>query len=80
MPSGKIIKKVSSRNRPRIEASSGNVFADLGIPNPDLALAKAELVGRIRALIAQRKLTQSGAAAILGLAPPAIFEMVWRAV
>jgi predicted XRE-type DNA-binding protein len=76
MPSGKSVKKAGGNNRPRIEASSGNVFADLGIPNPDLALAKAELVQRIRSIIAQRKLTQSGAAAILGLDQPKVSALV----
>ena len=76
MPSGKSVKKANSKNRPSIEASSGNVFADLGIPNPDLAPAKAELVQRIRSIIAQRKLTQSGAAAILGLDQPKVSSLV----
>ena len=40
-----------------VERGSGNVFADLDLPNPDLALAKAELVQRIRRLIADRKRT-----------------------
>lgn len=57
-------------------ASSGNVFADLGLPNPDLALAKAELVQRIRDLIAQRKLTQSRAASLLGLDQPKVSALV----
>lgn len=57
-------------------ASSGNVFADLGIPNPDLALAKAELVQRIRDIIAERKLTQSRAAALLGLDQPKVSALV----
>jgi predicted XRE-type DNA-binding protein len=52
------------------------VFADLGISNPDLALAKAELVGRIRTLIADRKLTQAGAAEILGLDQPKVSGLV----
>jgi predicted XRE-type DNA-binding protein len=51
----------------RIEQGSGNVFADLGLPNPDLALAKAELVQRIRHLVAERKLTQAKAGKLLGL-------------
>jgi predicted XRE-type DNA-binding protein len=63
-------------SKPRIEASSGNVFADLGIANPDLALAKAELVQRIRAIIAERKLTQARAAAILGLDQPKVSALV----
>jgi predicted XRE-type DNA-binding protein len=53
--------------KPQIEPSSGNVFADLGVANPDLALAKAELVQRIRDVLAERKLTQASAARLLGL-------------
>ena len=60
----------------RTEPSSGNVFADLNIPNPDLALAKAELVHRIRDIITKRKLTQARAAALLGLDQPKISALV----
>ena len=60
----------------RVERGSGNVFADLGLPNPDLALAKAELVQRIRALIAERKLTQTEAAELLGLDQPKVSALV----
>jgi predicted XRE-type DNA-binding protein len=56
----------------RIEQGSGNVFADLGFSNPDLALAKAELVQRIRELIEERKLTQVRAAELLGLDQPKV--------
>ena len=52
------------------------MFADLGIANPDLALAKAELVQRIRAIIAERKLTQSTAARMLGLDQPRVSPLV----
>jgi predicted XRE-type DNA-binding protein len=76
MPSGKSVKRAKRSIRPRIEAGSGNVFADLGIPNPDLALAKAKLVQRIRAILAERKLTQSSAAQILGLDQPKVSALV----
>ncbi len=52
------------------------MFADLGLPNPDLALAKAELVGRIRDVIAGRKLTQVKAAKLLGLDQPKVSALV----
>ena len=48
------------------------MFADLGLPHPDLALAKAELVRRIRDLIAGRKLTQAKAAELLGIDQPKV--------
>jgi predicted XRE-type DNA-binding protein len=60
----------------RVKAGSENVFADLGLPNPDLALAKAELVQRIRDLIAKRKLTQVEAARLLGLDQPKVSALV----
>lgn len=59
-----------------VEVGSGNVFADLGFPQPDLALAKAKLVQRIRDVIAQRKLTQAEAAALLGLDQPKVSALV----
>jgi len=52
------------------------VFADLAIPDPDLALAKAELVQRIRNLIAARKLTQTKAAELLGIDQPKVSALV----
>jgi len=60
----------------RIEPGSGNVFADLGLPNPDLALAKAELVQHIRDLIAERHLTQAQAAKLLGIDQPKVSALV----
>ena len=47
--------------------STGNVFADLGLPRPDEVLAKAELAQKIVAIIHERRLTQTEAAAILGI-------------
>ena len=53
-------------------ASSGNVFADLGLRQSEEALAKAELVQKILALIERRQLTQTQAAEILGVDQPKI--------
>lgn len=52
--------------------SSGNVFADLGLPNPEEALAKAELANKIAVLIQARKLTQAKAAKLLGIDQPKV--------
>lgn len=70
---GKMKGKVDSN---LVERSSGNVFADLGLPNPEVALAKAELVKRIRALITEQKLSQSKAAEILGIDQPKVSSLV----
>jgi len=52
--------------------SSGNVFADLGLTKPDDLLAKAELASKIIEEIQRRRLTQSQAAAILGIDQPKV--------
>ena len=58
-------------NRDYVE-SSGNVFADLGLPKPDDLLAKAELTTKIIEEIERSRLTQSQAAAILGIDQPKV--------
>ena len=68
--------RLTAKRPVRVERGSGNVFADLGLPNPDLALAKAELVRRIRDLIAERNLTQATAAELLGLDQPKVSGLV----
>src|SRR3990172_3318325 len=52
--------------------SSGNVFSDLELANPQEMLTKAELARRINALIMQKKLTQMAAAKLLGIDQPKI--------
>src|ERR1039457_2868100 len=52
--------------------SSGNVFADLGLPKPDDHLAKAELVAKIIREISRQRLTQNDAAGILGIDQPKV--------
>ncbi len=49
------------------ERSSGNVFADLGHPDADAALAKAELTLRVKAAIQGRGWTREQAATALSL-------------
>lgn len=52
--------------------SSGNVFADLGLSNPEERLAKAELALQINRLIEQKKLTQIEAAKLLEIDQPKV--------
>jgi predicted XRE-type DNA-binding protein len=54
------------------ETSSGNVFADLGLPNPEERLAKARLAIQINLLIKGKKLTQKEAAKLLEIDQPKI--------
>ena len=54
------------------EPSSGNVFADIGLKNPDVVLAKAEIARQVNRAIVEKGLTQSAAAAILGIDQPRV--------
>lgn len=52
--------------------STGNVFADLGLPDPETRMAKAELALRFSTMIDERGLTQREAAALLGIDQPKV--------
>jgi predicted XRE-type DNA-binding protein len=66
----------SKRTGVAIERGSGNVFADLGVANPDTALAKAELARRIARAIEESHLTQAEAAECLGVDQPKVSNIV----
>lgn len=59
-----------------IHKSSGNVFADLKIPQPDQYLAKAELAARILQIVQKRRLTQQAAADLLGINQPKVSALL----
>jgi len=59
-----------------VTVGSGNVFADLGVPDPDIAQAKAHLVIRIAEIIRERGLTQNQAAKLLGITQPKVSEVI----
>lgn len=58
------------------EEGSGNVFADIGLPNPEEHLAKAEIAFHICQIIRERKLTQVKAAKILGIKQPHVSALM----
>lgn len=60
---------------PDVEASSGNVFADLGLPDADELLAKSELAITVRRLIDAKRLTQAQAADLLGTTQPIVSDL-----
>jgi predicted XRE-type DNA-binding protein len=57
-------------------AGSGNVFADLGLPDADDRFAKAELAHEIWALIRSARLTQAQAARRLGVDQPKVSALL----
>ncbi len=59
-----------------VERSSGNVFADLGLPNPEQELLKAHLTLQIYKIIKGRGLRQAEAGKILGIKQPHVSALM----
>ena len=59
-----------------VTASSGNVFADLGLAEPEEELTKAQLATHIRQIIKRRRITQRAAAAIMGIDQPKVSALL----
>lgn len=59
-----------------IYKSSANVFADLELPEPEEALAKAELARRTVGILKSRRLSQAQAAAVLGIDQPKVSALL----
>lgn len=60
------------KKKVQYEESSGNIFADLGLSNPEELLAKAEAAIEISHIIKKKHLTQTQAAEILGVDQPKV--------
>ena len=56
-----------STSKTEIAAGSGNVFADLDLPDADGLLLKSSLVIALRRLIESRGLSQTAAAKLIGI-------------
>jgi predicted XRE-type DNA-binding protein len=59
-----------------VTASSGNVFADMGLPEAEEELTKAQLATHIRQAIKRRRLTQAAAAALMGVDQPKVSALL----
>lgn len=56
----------------KVTPSSGNIFADIGLPHPERVLARSQLMIQITDIIRERGLTQQQAAAKLGISQPKV--------
>ena len=59
-----------------VRASSGNLFADLGRPDADEALARVRLAQQIAEIIERQTLSQAEAAELMGLDQPKVSALV----
>src|SRR5882724_9768549 len=59
-----------TKHKIEVREGSGNVFADLGLPNAEERLLKANIVAELHRLIKQRELTQVKAAKLIGIHQP----------
>ena len=58
------------------EIGSRNVFEDIGVPNPEEHLVKAQLVFKIDAILKERHLKQVDVADLLGNRQPDVSKML----
>ena len=61
---------------PKVTMGSGNVFADLGLPDPEIRFMKSMLAIRIGIEMKRRRLDQAGAAALLGIDQPRVSKLL----
>jgi predicted XRE-type DNA-binding protein len=59
-----------------IEKSSGNVFADLGVPNSKQEFLKAKLTLKVHKLLVTMNITQAEAAKLLGTTQPQVSALM----
>lgn len=69
-------RRTKSAMSTKVEVGSGNVFADLGLPDADERLLKANLVFQIAQLIDKKKLTQAKVAERVGLDQPKVSRLL----
>jgi predicted XRE-type DNA-binding protein len=67
---------MSTKKLPAHDIGSGNIFADLGLPNAEEHQLKAVLVVQLKRLIAERKLTQVAAAKLMEVKQPDLSKVL----
>ena len=62
----------SQRNSPLVVPSSGNVFADLGVPDANEKQTRVRLAVAINEILRAKRLSQAAAAHLLGINQPKV--------
>jgi predicted XRE-type DNA-binding protein len=58
-----------------VEMGSGNIFADLGLPDAETHFLKAQIVSEIYRLVHERKLTQAQAGERMSISQPEVSRL-----
>ena len=66
----------AAQNDIAIEASTGNVYTDLGLPDAQDMLVKAKLASKIADILKHQQLTQQQAAELLDMTQPKVSQML----
>lgn len=74
--STKLAKPADESDDQGVYYGSGNVFADLGLDNPEELLAKAQLAVTIHDIIEAKGLTQAQAAELMGIDQPKVSKII----
>jgi len=61
---------MTKKRRMKVEVGSGNIFADLGLPDAEDLQLKSQIVVQLHRLIKERQLTQTEAAKRIGIGQP----------
>ena len=64
-----------ARRREKVDPGSGDVFKDLGFPNPGEHRLRVQLAIRLNDLISARELTQAKAAVLFGIPQPHVSDL-----
>jgi predicted XRE-type DNA-binding protein len=67
---------MAKRAKVSVTKGNGNVFADLGLPNSEQELLKAQLTLQIYRIVKSRGLTQAQAGEILGIKQPHVSALM----
>jgi predicted XRE-type DNA-binding protein len=67
---------MKANHKIRVTEGSGNVFADLGFPNPHREQMKARLTLQIYRLIKSRGVSQAEAGKVLGIGQPHVSSLM----
>ena len=65
-----------TKHKIEVQEGSGNVFADLGLPDSEERMLKAGIVVELRRLIKERELTQVKAAKLVGISQPDLSHLL----